>query len=219
MADVKNFTEKTTVKSSNPITTKPTPGAGHIHPITTGQLNSAASGIAAVLKPSPPDANTDNGELLITGMVWYVGLTNDQTHALETVLGAGGEALAPLGGPLWPAIAAALAAAVTYIEIVNKLGGSNGVDINGVVGVEGVIVTPRVGKLYGELIQAARLVVTGRTIVDFLIIAGGQVPALGAVLGISTVASVLTAVEAGNPLGWALAGALGLAVKSAGEGS
>jgi hypothetical protein len=212
MPDVKVLSEKTAVSNATQVATKPTPDNGNVKPIVHADVNSVISNAADTLKPAAPDPNTPNGELEITGMVWYLGLTNDQTHALEGVLGAGGEALAPLGGPLWPAIAAGLAAAVTYIELVNKFGDSNGVDINGVVGVEGLIVTPRVGKLYGELIQAARLVVTGRTIVDFLIIAAGDVPALGATLGIPIVASVLTLLEAGNPLGWALAGALGAVI-------
>ena len=71
-------------------------------------------------------------------------------------------------------------------------------DINGVIGFEGLIVTPRWGKFYEELIQAARLVISGRTIVDFVIISSGDVPALGATLGIPVVASVLTALESRN---------------------
>lgn len=172
---------------------------------------SKISNLADVVKPAPPPSNAD-GDFAHTGPVWWIGLNNDQTHGLEGVLAAGGALLAALAGPLWPVIGAALGASIPYIELMNKLGGSNGVDINGVIGTEGLIVTPRVGKVYADLIQAARLVVSGRTIVDFLIIASGDVPALGATLGIPIVATVLTAVEAGNPLGWALAGALGFAV-------
>ncbi|MBS1803482.1 MAG: hypothetical protein JST28_08945 [Acidobacteria bacterium] len=163
------------------------------------------------VKPAPPPANSE-GEFKNTGSVWWIGLNNDQTHALEAVLATAGNALATLAGPIWPAVAAALNGSIGYIELVNRLGGNNGVDINGVVGFEGLVVTPRVGKFYEELIQAARLVISGRTIVDFIIIASGDVPALGATLGIPVVASVLTALESGTPLGWALAGALGLAV-------
>jgi hypothetical protein len=174
-------------------------------------VNSLASKAVDVLKPAAPDPNADGG-FSNTGPVWWVGLDNDQTHSLEGVLTTGGGLLASLAGPLWPVVGAALVASVGYIEAINKLFGSNGVDINGVIGTEGVIVTPRVGKVYGDLIQAARMVVSGRTIVDFLVIASGDIPALGATLGIPVVAAVLTAVEAGNPLGWALAGALGFAV-------
>ncbi|MGA8089327.1 MAG: hypothetical protein WCA10_18790 [Terracidiphilus sp.] len=163
------------------------------------------------VKPAPPPSNSE-GEFKHTGPVWWIGLNNDQTHALETVLATTGNALSTLAGTMWPVVAAALNGSIGYIELVNKLGGNNGVDINGVAGFEGLIVTPRVGKFYDELIQAARLVISGRTIVDFVIIASGSVPALGATLGIPVVASVLTALESGTPLGWALAGALGLAV-------
>jgi len=168
------------------------------------------------VKPAPPPANSE-GEFKNTGPVWWIGLNNDQTHALETVLATAGNALATLAGPLWPEVAAALNGSIAYIESVNKFGGNNGVDINGVAGFEGLIVTPRWGKFYEELIQAARLVISGRTIVDFVIIASGDVPALGATLGIPVVASVLTALESGTPFGWALAGALGLAVDLLGK--
>jgi len=172
----------------------------------TSLINSAAD----FVKPAPPP-NNSAGEFKSTGPVWWIGLTNDQTHALESVLATTGNALATLAGTLWPAVAAALNGSIGYIELVNKFGGNNGVDINGVVGVEGLIVTPRWGKFYEDLVQAARLIVSGRTIADFVIIASGSVPALGATLGIPVVASVLTALESGTPLGWALAGALGLA--------
>ena len=174
-------------------------------------VSAVANKAIDVLKPAAPDPNADGG-FSSTGPVWWVGLNNDQTHSLEGILTTGGGLLASLAGPLWPAVGAALVASVGYIEAINKLFGSNGVDVNGVIGTEGLIVTPRVGKVYSDLIQAARMVVSGRTIVDFLVIASGDIPALGATLGIPVVAAVLTAVEAGNPLGWALAGALGLAV-------
>ena len=171
----------------------------------------AAEGLVNTIKPAPPDA-TANGSFQITGPVWWLSLDNDQTHELAAIVGAGGSAAASLSGPMWPAIAAALLAASGYILLVNELGGSNGVDVNGVVGTQGVIVTPRVGKFYGELIQAARLAVSGRTILDFLVLASKEVPELGAALNLPVVASVLAAVESGTPFGWALAGALGLAV-------
>ena len=173
--------------------------------------SSTIGSLVDAVKPAPPDKNAD-GEFEHTGPVWWVGLDNNQTHDLEGVLATGGSALAALAGPFWPVVGAALLASIGYIEAVNKFGGSNGVDINGVVGTEGLIVTPRVGKFYAELIQAARIAVSGRTIVDFLVIASQDVPALGATLNIPVVASVLTAIESGTPFGWALAGALGLAV-------
>ncbi len=174
-------------------------------------VNSIAANAVNYVKPAPPPT-TASGDFQMTGPVWWFSLNNDQTHDLAAVVGVGGSAIAPVAGPAAPAIAAAVLAASGYILFINKLGGSNGVDINGVLGTTGVIVTPRVGKFYGELIQAARLAVSGRTILDFLVIASGQVPALGAALNLPVVGGVLTAVESGTPLGWALAGALGLAV-------
>ena len=210
MGNVKNLSE-TVVRVPNQVTIKANSAQGNTSTQRRVEDHSAIGNFVDIVKPAPPDKNA-NGDFDHTGPVWWVGLNNDQTHDLEGVLATGGSLLASLAGPLWPVVGAALLASIGYIEMVNKLGGSNGVDINGVVGTEGLIVTPRVGKLYGELIQAARLAVSGRTIVDFLVIASGDVPALGATLNLPVVASVLTAVEYGTPLGWALAGALGLAV-------
>ena len=202
------------VKDVNQLAPKQNPSPAN--PVASQVLDetSTIGDIADAVKPAPPPSNAD-GDFAHTGPVWWIGLSNNQTHDLEGLLATGGGLLAALTGPLWPVIGAALLASIGYIEMVNKFGDSNGVDINGVIGTEGLIVTPRVGKVYADLIQAARLVVSGRTIVDFLIIASGDVPALGATLGIPVVASVLTAVEAGNPLGWALAGALGFVVNLA----
>ena len=166
---------------------------------------------AGYVKPASPASN-GTGDFQMTGPVWWLSLDNDQTRHLAEVLGVGGSAIAPIAGAAAPAIEAAVLAASSYIVLINRLGGSNGVDINGVLGTTGVIVTPRVGNFYGELIQAARLAVSGRTILDFLIIASGQLPELGAALNLPVVAGVLGAVESGTPLGWALAGALGLVV-------
>jgi hypothetical protein len=210
MADVKKVSETVVRAPVQDVTkvaaNKETPPAKRVLDET-----STLGKLADDVKPAPPASNAD-GSFAHTGPVWWVGLNNDQTQNLEAVLGAGGALLATATGPLWPFVGAAIGAAVGYIELVNKFGGSNGVDINGVVGTEGLIVTPHVGKVYEDLIQAARMVVSGRTIVDFLIIASGDVPALGATLGIPVVASVLTLLEAGNPLGWALSGALGFAI-------
>src|SRR4051812_32734609 len=71
----------------------------------------AAAGDA--VSPAPPERN--DGEFRNEGPVWWVGLSNDQTRALESVLGIGGGSLSSLSGPLWPVIGAALAASVGYI--------------------------------------------------------------------------------------------------------
>lgn len=163
-----------------------------------------------LLKPAAPETN-DTGEFKSTGPVWWIGLTNDQTHALSATV-ASGEGLAPLTGPLWVVIAAQLAAAVGYIEMINSWGGNNGVDINGVVGTMGLIVTPRVGKVYKDLINAARLAVSGRTILDFVLMASSKVPQLAGALNVGVAASIFNAVASGTPLGWAIAGGLGYVV-------
>lgn len=206
MKDVKKLSE-TLVKVPNQVTIKENPDKGNISTQQRVEDQSVIGSFADAVKPAAPEG-TGGYDFDHTGPVWWVGLNNDQTENLEGIVAF----LGALAAPFWPPVGAGIAAASGYIEMMNQLGGSNGVDINGVVGTEGLIVTPRVGKFYGELIQAARVAISGRTILDFLVIASGDVPALGAALNLPVVAGVLTAVESGTPLGWAIAGALGLAV-------
>ena len=182
---------------------------GHSTPVLNQELDQKT--IGQIVNPDRPDSSV-NGDFNHTGPVWWVGLNNDQTEVLEAVLRIGGGSMAVATGPLWPAVGAAIGAAVGYIHLVNKIGGSHGVDINGVIGTEGVIVTPRLGKIYDELIQAARLAVSGRTILDFVLMASAKVPALAAALDVPVAASIFSAVASGTPLGWAIAGAVGLVV-------
>ncbi|HEX4488046.1 MAG TPA: hypothetical protein VH088_17340 [Terriglobales bacterium] len=210
MPSDKKIVSKTPVSGTSAVSvSSKSAAAAKAQPIPTHKLDdqSDLSKFGDLIKPVPPTKN-NVGEFSQTGPVWWLGLDNNQTHALSTVLATA----SGLSAPFVPVIAAALAASIGYIELVNTVGGSNGVDINGVIGVEGLIVTPRVGGFYGDLIQAARLVVSGRTILDFLIIASHEVPALASALNLGVVATVLNAVESGTPIGWALAGALGLAV-------
>lgn len=153
-----------------------------------------------------------DGHFSHEGPVWVVSLNNEQTEKLTTVMRAGGGTLALMAGPLWPVVGGAMLSAARIIELTNRVGGNNGVDINGVVGTIGVIVTPKIGMIYGQLIQASRLAVSGRTILDFVVIASGKIPALGSILNIPVVASVLSLVTSGTPLGWAIAGGFGLAI-------
>jgi hypothetical protein len=145
------------------------------------------------------------------GVVWVLTLDEPETQALSGLISAGGP-LAPAAGPLAPAVAAAVAAGAAYIVTIDKLGGNHGVEINGVIGVPGIIVTPRAGGLYAQLVQAGRMAVSGKTIIDFVIGASGHIAPLGGALGFSAVGGVLGQVVGGTPLGWALAGALGLVV-------
>lgn len=189
---------KTTVKSE-PVSTAP---AGPINPT---QLVKTIRDWNVVQFPKP-DSEAD-GQVRVTGAVWYVGLTNDQTHRLQEVLAAGGGTLAAVPG--FAVIGGALLAAVPWIEAVNDFGGDNGVDINGAFGTMGVVVTPRIGKIYADIINDIRLAVSGRTILDFLVRASTVSPALSAALNLPVVASVFQLVASGTPLGWAISGALG----------
>ena len=159
----------------------------------------------------PRPEREPDGNLQFSGAVWYLGLTNDQTVKLQEVLTAGGGTLAAVPG--FQLIGGALLAAVPWIEAVNDLGGDNGVDINGVVGTLGVIVTPRVGKIYGELINLARMGVSGRTIMDFIVRAAANSPQLSSALNLGIVGAIFQQVAAGTPLGWAIAGGVGWLVQ------
>ena len=183
------------------------PALRHPDPMQTREEKSRFGEMPDLIKPAKPDGAAA-GEFKSTGPVWWLGLNNDQTHGLAAAV-ATGESLAPLAGPLWPIIAGELAGAIGYIETINYWGGSNGVDINGVAGTMGLIVTPRVGKVYGALIDAARLAVSGRTILDFIIMASSKIPELAAALEIPAAAQVFSLVSSGTPLGWALAGGIG----------
>jgi hypothetical protein len=182
------------------------------HPPNMQRIDDDTLKIPDFVKPAPPPPeNTPSFQF--TGPVWWLSLDNDQTEKdLPTAVAGGGWAISLAFGPLTPAVIAYLTAGLGYIESINVLGGNNGVDINGVLGSTGLIVTPRVGKVYGELIQAARLAVSGRTIIDFVLNASSKMPGLASSLGLTTAATVAAQVASGTPLGWALCAGLGLAV-------
>lgn len=146
-----------------------------------------------------------------TGIVWVATLDEFETQALPGVVASGGE-LAALAGPQAAIVYAAILAAIPYILTIDKIGGNHGVEINGVAGANGVIVTPHGSGLYAQLLQAGRLAVTGKTIIDFLISASGNIAPLGNALGFSVVGGVLGQVLQGTPLGWAIFAALGLGI-------
>jgi hypothetical protein len=90
--------------------------------------------------------------------VWWFSLNNDQTNELIAGMGLPnkskqfvdflekhGVVAASNPVPILGQIADVLAVRIIYIDVVNKLGGSNGVDFNGVIGTNGVIVTPHNG--------------------------------------------------------------------------
>lgn len=148
----------------------------------------------------------------IDGFVWVLGLDNAQTQALVGTFATAGNLLALLVGPAWPAIAVPLNSALGYIEVVNELGGRNGVEINGMIGAQGVIVTPRLGGLFGSLVHLARVEASGAALIALLGRMSGSIPALASALNIPVVAAICAQVAKGTPLGWAISGALGLGI-------
>jgi hypothetical protein len=149
-----------------------------------------------------------------TGPVWVVELSHREAEAVQGSVGLiGGLVTALLGGPVAGLVVAAIAAAAGDIQLMDAIGGDNGVEVTGVIGVRGVIVTPHASGMFGTLVQAARVTVAGDTIVEFLLKSGGQIPALASALGISVAASVFSAITTGIPLGWAIAGAFGAIFK------
>src|ERR1017187_2054583 len=130
MEDVKNLSEKL-VTVPNQVTTKESPDKPK--PQTQWRLDQSSTigNFVDTLKPSPPPSPANNS-FAMTGDVWWIGLNNDQTHDLSAALASVGSAAGSLSGPAWPAISAAVLAASGYILLINELGASNGVDINGV---------------------------------------------------------------------------------------
>ena len=151
----------------------------------------------------------------MTGPVWIIRLNNDETNALPGIINSWGQLVGAVAGPLAPIVSATLAASTPYIQLMNRLGGNRGVEVNGVVGKAGVIVTPIGSGMYEKMINGARFVVSGRTVADFLVEAAVSVPALRNTLGIPAAARVLELVRSGTPLGWAVAGGLGFIINLA----
>jgi hypothetical protein len=158
------------------------------------------------------DALAKIGDFRIDGLVWVLSCNDQQTKALQGVLASLGSKLTIAAGPLAPKIAVAITLGIGHIQFMNELGGDNGVDINGVVDVPGLIVTPRMGPLASDLMRAARLGVSGRVITEFLANAAAKSPVLATTYQLGGVAAVVKAIQSGTPLGWALAGAVGLVI-------
>ncbi|MGA2600026.1 MAG: hypothetical protein ABSH09_23905 [Bryobacteraceae bacterium] len=184
----------------------------------TFYLGHQASGFDFVLPHDLPAAPGDGYPTFsITGLVWVVGLDHQEAQTVEDFLDLVSAAIkkAPIPPPvdeIADAVTATLSLAKSYIKLMDDLGGSQGVDVQGVIGVNGVIVTPHVSGIYQEMIQGARTGVGIATVADFLIALASAVPAAGAGLGIQAVAAAFAAVAAGSPIGWAVAGAAGVAV-------
>jgi hypothetical protein len=87
------------------------------------------------------------------GVVWNVTLSDQEVVNADWAAGA--VALH------WPnEVTAALAAAAGYLLLMDKIGGSNGVDVTGVIGATGVVATtPHGAGFYNTLTSAANGVV------------------------------------------------------------
>ena len=72
----------------------------------------------------------------------------------------------------------------------DAIGGDWGVDVQGVLGVQGFIVTPHGSGMIGQLIEGVNHGVTAG-IVDFLLLTAQKVPTVAEGLGIGTAAAVL----------------------------
>jgi hypothetical protein len=172
-----------------------------------------ASGFNFVLPhDTQSPAAGDALQLSFTGPLWMLSLNYQQAEDVRGVLPAiGGAAVAvPAAGP---AITAACAAAAGIIQFMNSLSGGQGVEVQGLLGATGVVVTPRGSGFYQTLVAGAYAVGGVATIADFLLKAGGQVQTIAAGLGIGTAAKVYSSVAGGTPLGWAIVFALGGIVK------
>jgi hypothetical protein len=167
--------------------------------------------VLTVTKPPVTPPKVLDFQFSNTGSVWSVGLNHTDAEAVEGVLGAiaGVAALAIPGEG--DAVAAALGGAAGTILMLDAVGGDKGVDIYGVVEVTGVIVTPHLSGMFGTLIQAAQVALSGNTVtlVEFILKASGLTPALASALGLQVAANVFSAVAAGTPLGWAIAESFG----------
>jgi len=139
------------------------------------------------------------------GVVYNMYLTHPDVMNL-----AAGNLAAIVGSAIVPIplhVLAALTTLTAYIVVIDRVGGNNGVDITGVEGAAGAIVTPHGSPAYAWLSQAANIAVdVGRTIGDFVIKAAGQIRTLAQ--AVTSEPAVLTEVALGQPVIAAVAGLL-----------
>jgi hypothetical protein len=169
--------------------------------------------------PGPPSG--DSPKVVVQGPVWVVSLTHQQSEALQgtfaAIAGAIGVAMAPLveAPPVALAVAiveGALGTAIGVIQCMDALGGDQGVDVQGVIGTAGVMVTPHGTGVFQTLVQGAEVARSVATIADYVLLSSSRVPSIADAFGTQTAAAVVTAMANGTPLGWALAAAFGVVV-------
>jgi hypothetical protein len=142
------------------------------------------------------------------GNVWRVRLNSSEADSVPAVMAvAGAVAAIP---PIGPAIFIAIGAAAAYVVAMNKLGGNNGVDVHGIVGAQGAIVTPRFSGMYEHLVSAAAAGVAAATVGEVFVAAAAINGGLANALGLATVGKVFSLLRAGTPLGIALGVALAI---------
>jgi hypothetical protein len=155
----------------------------------------------------------DDGEFRMYGPVWTLSLSDDQTDRLAGTI-AGSGAIFAAAGIAAPVIGATILASIAYVHFVNWLGGSNGVEITGVIGTQGIIVTPRAGGLFEDFVEAARIGVGVATVIEWVIAAAASSPAFAGSMQLATLGAVFKFFTSGHPLGIALAAGLGFALEA-----
>jgi hypothetical protein len=134
-----------------------------------------------------------------TGPIWNVFLSHAQIQVLNNPGAQLGVALLP------PPYDAAVEAVIGYISLIDDLGGDQGVDITGVIGTQGVLVTPHVLGAYGWLVKGSGIAVAaGETIANFVIKVAGAIQTVAETL--CSTPAIITAILTGNPVVGAAAG-------------
>jgi LGFP repeat len=140
------------------------------------------------------------------GLVWYVSFLDEHVQSLDQILRDDGwlaKGIREYGGEealYW------LRRANWNIQTINAIGGHHGVDVQGVLGRSGVIITPRGFGLYQDLVKAARVAVSGANILEFILGSAAMSPAVSAAFGVGMAAEVYRLMLAGNP--WTVAFAI-----------
>lgn len=138
-------------------------------------------------------ADTQVGLLGFTGPIWHVFLSHDQ---IQTLNGPGGQLAV---GALPPPYDAAVEAVIGYVALIDEIGGNRGVDVTGVIGTQGVIVTPQELGAYGWLVKGTAIAIAaGETIANFVMKVASVVPAVAK--GVCSTPGIITLLATGGNL-------------------